>query len=337
MDETTNPSPSYRSRLMALLLRATRYLRTRLYDYRHELVIFTLIAAVAFIFLLPFTYHTIPAGHVGVLWKRFGGGTVTDEVYPEGFRLIFPWDVLTVYDARLQTVEKKVQAMSSDGLQITLGLIWRFHLKTETVAKLHKFAGPNYAETMLDPSVSARTRDIVALYTPDEVYTEKRLKIQNEILQAARYDLNENFNPPGEKIEWLVLEDVLIKSMTLPPGVQAAIVHKNAAFHEMEEYTFRIQKEQKEAERKRIEALGIRNFQEIVSNGMSDSYLRWRGIEATLDLAKSPNAKVVVIGNAKNGLPLILNMDGKEGVDTLPPSTAAKPKAHTEKTEKLKN
>ena len=108
------------------------------------------------------------------------------------------------------------------------------------------------------------------------------------------------------------MEDVLIKAISLPPGVQAAIVRKNAAFHEVEEYVFRVQKEEKEAERKRVEAVGIRNFQEIVSNGMSDAYLRWRGIEATLDLAKSSNAKVVVIGNNKNGLPLILNMDSKE-------------------------
>jgi regulator of protease activity HflC (stomatin/prohibitin superfamily) len=109
------------------------------------------------------------------------------------------------------------------------------------------------------------------------------------------------------------MEDVLIKGLTVPPGVQEAIVRKNAMFHEMEEFSFRVQREQKEAERKRVEAVGIRNFQEIVSSGMSDAYLRWRGIEATLELAKSPNAKVVVVGNPTNGLPLILNTDSKDG------------------------
>ncbi|MBS4098540.1 MAG: hypothetical protein KGZ83_17085 [Sulfuricella sp.] len=334
MDDTTNSTPAPRSRPSGGLRRAFCRAHAWLRAYRHEVVILTLISAIAFIFLLPFTYHSIPAGHVGVLWKRFGGGTVTDEVYPEGYRLTFPWDLFYIYDARLQKVEKEIEVLTSDGLQIKLLLVWRFHLLPETVGLLHKFAGPNYAETMVTPTVGARTRDVIAIYQPDEVYTERRLKIQEQILEAVRYDIVESFNFPGTKVKWLEFEDVLIKGMTLPPGVQDAIVRKNAVFHEMEEYTFRVQKEQKEAERKRIEAVGIRNFQEIVSNGMSDSYLRWRGIEATIDLAKSNNAKVVVIGNAKNGLPLILNMDGKESLD-LPGATP--PKASVGKTEKAPN
>lgn len=337
MDETTNPGLSPPPRPANALQRAYRHARARLHAYRHELVIFVLLSAVTFIFLLPFIYHAIPAGHVGVLWKRFGGGTVTDEVYPEGFRLIFPWDLLTLYDVRLKTVEKDIQAMSSDGLLITLTLIWRYHLKPEAVAHLHKFAGPNYATTMVEPTVAARTRDIVALYQPEEVYTDKRLKIQDQILEAVQYDIKKSFDYPGKQEDWMVIEDVLIKSIILPPGVQEAIVRKNAMFHEMEEYSFRVQKEQKEAERKRVEAVGIRNFQEIVSTGMSDSYLRWRGIEATLDLAKSSNAKVVVIGNAKNGLPLILNMDGKEGVEMSSGASTLAPKASAGNTEKASN
>lgn len=294
--------------------------------YRVELVIFGFFSLVALVFMLPMIYHTIPAGHVGVLWKRFGGGTVTEQSYPEGFRLTFPWDTLHIYDARLRKVEREVDVLSSDGLKIVLTLVWRYRLHTETVATLHKFAGPNYAETLIAPTVGARARDIIAVYRPDEVYTEQRLKIQDEIIKAVRLDLDTSFNPDGaEDVQWLVMEDILIKGMTLPPGVQDAIVSKNAMFHQMEEFSFRIQREQKEAERKRIEALGVRNFQEIVSNGMSDSYLRWRGIEATLELAKSPNAKVVIVGNAKNGMPLILNTDSKETAET----TSTNPKARS--------
>ena len=264
------------------------------------------------ILLLPFIYHAIPSGHVGVLWKRFEGGTLIDEVSHEGSRLTFPWDTLYIYDSRVQMVERKVDVLSSDGLKIALVLVWRYRLVPGSAGLMHKFVGPNYPESLLAPMVSARTRDVIAVYQPEEVYTDRRLKIQSQILEAVLYDLKEKLNTGGKKPDWLILEDVLIKDMILPPGVQDAIVRKNAMFHEMEEYTYRVQREQKEAERKRIEAVGIRNFQEIVSNGMSDSYLRWRGIEATVDLAKSQNAKVVVIGNAKNGLPLILNMDGKE-------------------------
>ncbi|MBS1198352.1 MAG: rane protease subunit, stomatin/prohibitin [Proteobacteria bacterium] len=316
MDETISLPPSLYCRIRCKLKRAWRYTRARLHAYRFELVIFTIVATV---FLFPFVYHTIPAGHVGVLWKRFGGGTYTDEVFPEGYRLTLPWDTLHIYDARLQTTEREVQVLSSDGLLITLALVWRFHIVPGAAAHLHKHIGPAYPETLIAPTVGARARDVIAVNSPDEVYTEKRLKIQNQILESVRFDLHERFKQPGESITWIMFEDVLIKGMTLPPGVQEAIVRKNAMFHQMEEYSFRLQREQKEAERKRIEALGIRNFQEIVSNGMNDSYLRWRGIEATLELAKSPNAKVVVVGNPKNGLPLILNTDTKE-----PPEPATK-------------
>ena len=332
MDEvSSSPRSTLSSRcryLVSLLQEFYRDVRTRLHAYRHELVILALLLSVVLILLLPFIYHTIPAGHAGVLWKRFEGGTVTDKAYPEGYRLTLPWDQLYIYDMRLQTVEREVQVLTSDGLQITLMLVWRFHLNASSVPLVHKYIGPNYAETLVAPTVGAHARDIIAIYQPDEVYTEGRLKIQHQILETTRYDLKESFSREGIDNSWLTFIDVLIKGMALPPGVQEAIVRKNAMFHEMEEYTFRIQREQKEAERKRAEALGIRNFQEIVSNGMSDSYLRWRGIEATLDLAKSTNAKVVVIGNGKNGLPLILNMEGKDGAElssgTANPAAKAK-------------
>ncbi|MDP1548433.1 MAG: prohibitin family protein [Anaerolineales bacterium] len=317
------------NRFVVFVRRLYARVSQRLHAYRHELAIFAFMSAAAFVFLLPNMWNTIPAGHLGVLWKRFEGGTVTDRVFVEGTLLILPWDRLYVYDARLQQVQEEVQVLASDGLQITLTLAWRFHLNPQTVPMLHKFVGPNYDETLVAPTVAARARDVVAVYRPEEIYTESRLKIQSQVLESVRYDLYNNFNPgSSEKFTWMIMEDVLIKAITLPPGVQEAIVRKNAAFHEIDEFAFRVQKEEKEAERKRIEAVGIRNFQEIVSNGMSDAYLRWRGIEATLDLAKSPNAKVVVIGNNKNGLPLILNMDSKEGVE-LSSAATAKPKPKT--------
>lgn len=296
----------------------------RIAKYRFEFFLGLFFCTLAVIFLWPFIYHTIPAGHVGVLWKRFGGGTVLGQTYPEGFILTLPWDIVYVYDVRLQKTERDIDVLSSDGLKITLNLVWRYRALAQSVPELHRYVGPDYAETMLAPTVGARTRDIIAVYQPDEVYTERRLKIQNQILESIRYDLLEQFGAPGLRDgEWLHFEDILIRGMVLPPGVQEAIVRKNAMYHEMEEFTFRVQREQKEAERKRIEAVGIRNFQEIVSNGMSDSYLRWRGIEATLDLAKSANAKVVVIGNAKNGLPLILNTDERNLGDAAAASVVA--------------
>jgi regulator of protease activity HflC (stomatin/prohibitin superfamily) len=300
------------------------HLRRRLRAFDDDLMVAATILLALVLFMLPSIIVTIPAGHVGVIWKRFAGGTVPDVVLAEGTSLIMPWDHVFVYDARLQKVERDIEVLSSDGLKITLNLVWHFRILPQMAPRLHQYVGPEYAESMLAPTVGARTRDIIAVYQPDEVYTERRMKIQNQILESVRYDLQENFNSPlrGVREQWVHFEDILIRGMTLPPGVQEAIVRKNAMFHEMEEYTFRVQREQKEAERKRIEAVGIRNFQEIVSNGMSDSYLRWRGIEATLELARSPNTKVVVVGSGRSGLPLILNTEGETRTNAEPRSTA---------------
>lgn len=284
-------------------------LRRRLRVFSDDLVIIALVLVGLLIFLLPSMIVTIPAGHVGVQWKRFAGGTVLDRVLPEGTAVIPPWDRVFIYDARIQTVERQLEVLSSDGLKLKVDVAWRFRVNRSAVARLHQFAGPDYAETLLAPTVTARARDVFAVYQPEEIYTAHRLEIQEQITESVRYDLRNRFNPaPGQEVDWTVFEDVVVRGITLPPGVEESIVRKNMARHEVEQYALIVQREQKETERKRIEATGIRNFQEIVSGGMNEAYLRWRGIEATLELARSENAKVVVIGNAgSGGLPLIIN------------------------------
>lgn len=281
--------------------------RSRLYG--DDMLIFGFVLIALIIFMIPAMVVTIPAGHLGVLWKRFGGGTVLDHVLPEGTQVIFPWDKIIIYDARLQSVDREFEVLASDGLKLKVDLAWRYRVIPEELGRLHQYAGPNYEETLLAPSVGARARDVIAVYRPEDIYTDHRLEIQNQISESVRYDLQHRFNPSnedGKSHDWILLEDVLIKRIVLPEGVQEAIVRKNMAKHQVEEYALIVDREREESERKRVEALGIRNFQEIVSTGMTDSYLRWRGIEATLELARSNNAKIVVIGNGKNGgLPLI--------------------------------
>ena len=340
VDTTSLPNAPLRRRLAAGVKSKISGIWRRIVAIRYELFIVAFFAFVCLIFLLPAMSHTIPAGHVGVLWSRFGGGTQTDKIINEGYRLTFPWDDVYIYDTRVQKVEQSVKALTSDGLEITMDIVWLFRIQREQAGGLHKLFGPDYGEKVIAPIVSARARDVVAIYLPDEVYTESRLRIQAQILCSAREDIYRRFALTGQsndtlaslkeqalndsvkkdectqvalaKNGWMTLDDVMIKGISLPPGVQEAIVRKNSMFHEVEEYTFRLAREEKEAQRKRIEAVGLRNFQEIVSNGMTDSYLRWRGIEATIELAKSNNAKVVVIGSGKNGMPLILNPDGNE-------------------------
>ncbi|WP_158300790.1 prohibitin family protein [Chromobacterium sp. ATCC 53434] len=291
-----------------------------------ELTIPFTVAFAIFVFLLPLMIYTIRPGQLGVQWKRFQGGTQLDHIYGEGTHIILPWDHIYIYDSRLQRVERDFDVLSSDGLTMKVSMAWRFRINPSNLPYLHRYAGENYAETLVAPSVGARTRDVIAYYRPEQVYTQSRLTIQQQILSSVRYDLVNNFNPDGRKgLKWVEIEDILIKAVTLPPGVQEAIIKKNTAYQEMQTYNFLLSKEEKEAERKRIEATGIRHFQEIVSNGMSDSYLRWRGIEATIQLAKSDNAKVVVIGAGSNGLPLIMNMDDKKAEASKPKAPSRKP------------
>jgi regulator of protease activity HflC (stomatin/prohibitin superfamily) len=283
------------------------HLRGRLRFFSSDLVIVGAVLALLLIFLLPFMIITIPAGHLGVLWTRFGGGTVVDRVYTEGTTVILPWNVMSIYDARLQSVEEDFHVLSSDGLQLTVTIAWRFRVLPEHLAELHKYIGPNYRTTLIEQSIGSRARDVIALYQPEDIYTRHRLEIQSQIAQSVRYDIEHGLEKLSRgRRDWVSIEDVLIKRIVLPPGMEEAIVRKNVARQEVERYALLVEKEAQESERKRVEALGIRNFQEIISGNMSEDYLRWRGIEATLELARSDNAKVVVIGNGKTGgLPLI--------------------------------
>lgn len=289
-------------------------LRGRIRFFSDDLLIGAFIVLALIAFMLPSMVVTIPAGHLGVLWKRFGGGTVVEHMIREGTSLILPWDRVFVYDARLQSVEREFEVLSSDGLKLMVNIAWRFRVVPENLAELHQYAGPDYSETLLAPSIGARARDVIAVYRPEDIYTGHRLEIQNQISESVRYDLKHRFNTAKRaEQDWLLIEDVLVKRIILPDGVEESIVRKNMARHEVEQYALIVEREMQETERKRVEALGIRNFQEIVSSGMSESYLRWRGIEATLELARSNNAKVVIVGNNKTGgLPLI-SISGEGG------------------------
>jgi len=172
------------------------------------------------------------------------------------------------------------------------------------------------------PDIGARARDVFSRNTPEEIFSDRRIQIQHEILNTVQQHLRETFNPkPGAQVDFIRLEDVLIRGITLPKEVEAAINRKEEQKQLNLEYDYRLLREAKESERKRVEAQGIKEFQDIISSGITDSYLRWKGIEATLELSRSPNAKIVVIGGGKGGLPIILgNMDGskdavREGTD----------------------
>jgi regulator of protease activity HflC (stomatin/prohibitin superfamily) len=309
--------------------------RWRRFVERHlpSVVIYLMVATLVAIVLYPHMVVTVPSGQVGVLWKRFGGGTVLDprKLKNEGFNLILPWNRVFLYDLRLQSFTEPYNAISSDGVSLTATVIVRFRLQRDAVPVLHQAIGPNYLQVLAQPGIGSLTRQVIAEYTAEQVYSTARQEIQDKIRSLVEERLSqkmmEHAGEEGEESyrvsmsDTFILYDILVTGIELPAAIVAAINRKTEQYYIAEEYKFRVEREKRESERKKIEAEGIRDFQQIVSQGISESYLRWRGIEATLQLSQSTNSKVVLIGSGKDGLPIILG-----NVDTpLPPAGGVPP------------
>jgi regulator of protease activity HflC (stomatin/prohibitin superfamily) len=287
------------------------------------------------VLLYPFVVVNVPSGHVGVLWLRFRGGTVLDprQLKEEGLRIKAPWNRLFLYDLRLQSTTDTFNAISKDGVSLTATINTRFRLKHDAVPQLHQSIGPDYIATLVRPEIGSRMREVIAAYTAEEVYSTARQEIQDKIrghtesmMNRVTMERKETEDYDAYKVSlanMLNLIDTLVLGIELPQSIVTAINRKIEQYYISEEYTFRVEREKKESERKAIEAQGIRDFQQTVSQGISDSYLRWRGIEATLQLAQSQNSKVVIIGSGKEGLPTILGNMGPPPATPTPPPTGA--------------
>src|SRR5499433_3343086 len=300
----------------------TRRARWRRFAERHlpSVVIYLMVATLVAVVLYPHMVVTVPSGYVGVLWKRFGGGTVLDprRLKNEGFNLILPWNEVFLYDLRLQSFTESYNAISSDGVNLTATVIVRFRLQRNAVPVLHQSIGPDYVKILAQPGIGSVTREVIAQYNAEQVYSTARQEIQDKIRSVVEARLSEKMmEHEGDEDSYrvalrdtFILYDILVTGIELPAAIVAAINRKTEQYYIAEEYKFRVEREKRESERKKIEAEGIRDFQQTVSQGISESYLRWRGIEATLQLSQSTNAKVVVIGSGKDGLPIILgNVD----------------------------
>lgn len=279
-------------------------------------------------------------GQGGVIWKLVFGGTRTTEGFlGEGLHLIFPWDRVFQYDLRMQKNISSYDVVTKDALQVKIELTFRYRPIAARIGLLHKAFGPQYIDTLLSPVVATSLRHVFSRYTVDDLVSERR-NIQSEIMEEIIKGNNSVLGvpkiqnsdaiaaiatpPPHYHPNVVEIEDILIAHIELPKSVREAIESKLQQAQLVEEYGFRVQREALESRRKEAEAAGIRNFQAIVSPGLTDSYLRWRGIEATLELARSPNSKVVVIGNQQSGgLPLILDGADRSGaLQPLPGPTA---------------
>src|SRR5947209_5412136 len=252
------------------------------------------IAAFIIVIALFSSVTRVSTGHVGVLTLF---GRVTGEVLPEGIHLINPLKTNNEMSIQTQTIKESASVPSSEGLVMNLDTSLIYHLNPEKAAEVYQKISANYEAVVVEPNLRAAIREATASHTANALYTGEREMVARQVFDQLTSEL---------KQRGLVVENVLLRDIQLPQTLKASIDTKQQAEQEALAMNFRLQKEKQEAERKRIEAAGIRDFQQIVAQGISPTLLEWKGIEATENLAKSGNSKVVVIGNNKNGLPLIL-------------------------------
>lgn len=260
------------------------------------IAITSLIVLFAVVFFWRHIVHTVNPGEAAVSWRRFSG-TEIDKVYLEGTHFIWPWNKIYIYDLRVQKVDTKVPVLSTDGLEINIDVTIRYRAEERTLPQLHQQVGPDYADRIVLPHVVSAVREVFGKYRPEQLYTLRTDDVHDQLMTRASKGTRERFT---------LIDDVIISRIELPESVQNAIQAKLAQEQEALAYEYRLVTEQREAQRKKIEATGISDFQKAVTPGITQQYLQWRGIEATLELAKSNNAKLVIVGG-RDGLPIILN------------------------------
>ena len=253
------------------------------------------VAALLIAFLQCFTI--IPAGHTGVIDFL---GYVSDNTLKPGVNIVNPMANVEKMSIKTQELKEMMNVPSKEGLPIDLEISLLFRLDSDKANQIYKTVGPNYVEIILVPQFRSVVRGVTARYEAKALYTASREKLVGEIVE----ELEKLVGPRG-----ITIEQAPLRQIQLPDGLRKSIEEKLQAEQESQRMEFILTREKQEADRKRIEAKGIADFQEIVSKGISEQLLKWKGIEATEKLANSQNSKIVIIGSGKDGLPLILGSD----------------------------
>ena len=235
----------------------------------------------------------VHTGHVGVVTVF---GRVTGQTLSEGLHIVNPVSKVAELSVKTQEIKEHASVPSKEGLIMGVEASILYHLDPAQAATVYQKVGPNYAEVLLIPTFRSGIRAITAANTAASLYSDARESIARSIME----DVARQVAPRG-----IVVENVLLRDLQLPDTLKLAIEAKQQAQQEAQRMEFVLQREKQEAERKRVEAAGIKDFQDIVTQGISEKLLEWKGIEATMELVKSQNSKVIVVGNSRNGLPLI--------------------------------
>lgn len=263
--------------------------------------IICLIISMLFVILVPFGFSIVPVGHVGIV-NTFG--LVRDKVLEPGVTWITPWSQVIQISVQTKMVTYKRSVLSSGGLSIDIELALQYAVEPQAAIDLYKSVGVDFENIIIVPLFSSIVREVTSKRDAKAMYTsETRITMHHELIEAVSLKLK----PYGIQVV-----DVLLREVVLPDNMKHAIENKLAMEQEAERMQFVLQREQQEAERKEIEATGIQKFQAIVSQGIDEHLLRWKGIEATTHLAESTNSKLLFFGDSKTGLPLIYNSETSE-------------------------
>lgn len=262
--------------------------------------IIIVIGVTAAILLLIFSsrmFFVIQPGERGLIFRPFTSGLDKENIHHPGFKIIAPWNDLYIYDVKEQKAEETMDVLDKNGLTVIIETSVRFNPIYKEIGSLHEIFGKFYVNQLVVPEVRSAVRQVAGRYTAEEIYSTKRSEVEKAIIEETNKSLSENF---------IDMRALLIRSINLPTQIQQAIENKLTQEQEFLAYQFKLESEKSEAERRRIAAEGESRANKIINSSLTTSLLRMRGIEATVELAKSPNTKVIVIGSGKDGLPLIL-------------------------------
>ncbi len=264
---------------------------------RLPLIIFGVIAFIVLLAVSSSLFYTIQATERAIVFYPFGKGLDKEQVIDPGFHLKAPWNDVYIYTVNEVSSDENMDVLDKSGLSIHVDVTVRFYPIPEKIGFIHEKFTKNYVNVLVIPEVRSTVRQVMGRFTAEEIYSTKRAEVENAITSESEKILG---------INNVKATAVLIRSIVLPEQIKGAIENKLQQEQESLAYQYRLEKEKSEAERKRIAAEGESRANNIINNSLSDKLLKMRGIEATLELAKSPNSKVVIIGSSKDGLPMIL-------------------------------
>lgn len=251
--------------------------------------------------LFTSSFKSIDAGQVGV---KSLFGKVNDDVLESGLNFVNPLMEVTLFDVRTQNYtmsavheegnlkgDDAIRILTADGLEVVIDLSVLFNVKSSEAPRILKEIGTDYLDKIVRPVARTAIRDNAVSYDAVALYSSKRDEFQSKIFKT----IEQSFGKRG-----LQLQQLLIRNISLPTSVKASIESKINAEQDAQKMTFVLQKEKQEAERKRVEAQGIADYQKILSTGLSDRQLQYEAILAQKQIATSPNAKVIIMGSGKN-------------------------------------